>query len=242
MLYNYDTIILEKYSSTELVKTGGTMSVPEDQKTNDQAEAGKTQPEPKEDKDLDVLSIPRDAFNSRLDQAKRSGVSTLLKDLGYETADDLKAVLSDLAQIRSERETEKERAERLQKEQQKVLDTLKIRAEAAESELTKLRTEALQRQAHDQIVASVKDKVRASDEVIMWAQTFGKAFYDALFVDGVIDGKAVGILVKECEKAKPEWFKPIAPGTPSNANANSMPTGKSKQDLIKQFVRKRGAY
>jgi DNA-directed RNA polymerase beta subunit len=158
----------------------------------------------------------------RARRAEESAVSNLLKSLGFEKADELKAMIEDTRKRQAAEMSEAERAKAEAEKVRKEADSYKTALEAErQARISDKRdsaiTSALKTADNPQAILTLL-KAEAADEVAK-----------VLTEDGKVDEKALGKLVKEAEAKWPGLFKPSAPGTPSHSDGKTP----QAQDLFK---------
>ena len=169
---------------------------------------------------------------SRAKEASAAALSSLAKELGYDSVDDMKAAA-------------KEAKERKDKDMSD-LDKANKRAEKAEAEKAELEKRTQEIEA-----ARIADRVNARIEKLA-ADAKAKNPEDvverlrskrpddvAKLVDdkGAIDDKAIEKLVADVKKERAEWFSVSGPGSPSNKDGRPPQPDASKAFGDKPLVR-----
>lgn len=174
--------------------------------------------------DPNLLKLSTAQLAERLDRAKNSAVSELLKTLGFEKAEDLKTLVDQAKQAQEASKTELEKA-------QTAATKAKADLEAAQQQNKDLEAARLA----DKLDSAITEAAKGSEEygtktlhaynakdVIGWARNeSGEDLTKLLSSDGVVDGKAVGELVKKAHKARPHYFQTAGPGSPSNRGGSA---------------------
>jgi len=157
-------------------------------------------------------------------EARAAAVNDLLKELGFDKADDLKAVVQS-AKAKAEADlsaAEKSEAARLKAEKERDEAKTALESEKA-ARLIDKRNDAL-------MAAAAKAGALDAKDVLRWA---GDESADALKAtlkdDGALDDKAVDALVAAAKKAKPHYFGVGAPGSPSLSGGK--PAGTDKKGI-----------
>lgn len=194
-----------------------------------------------------TTTMPTKDFNSRIEQAKRSGVRDLLVALGFkpETVDDpaaLTQVQQDLqttiTYAKSQREADMTAEQKLQAQ----IDDLTTKLTAAESRLKTASDEVAQerekmlnyRRSNELRRAAETAGARHPEDVLTWAQTnAADKLPTILNEDGTVNQDVIKTVLSDCGKARPEWFRGMQPGSPSNADGRPPSTNQTIQDRAK---------
>lgn len=192
--------------------------------------------------DSNIVKMPKADFNDRIRQNAANTEKKLFETVGVSGLDELKTLI-ETAKTLSDEKQQSELAklgelDRLKKEHDaayKTLsqerDTLKTALETANQALEKVQGEQRRGTVEKAILAKAAN-AQDKDDVVMW---IGAKQGDLLTLyDGEaskVNEKAIEDLVKECEKAKPSWFKSTQPSIPSNAGARP-PQGAIKTEQI----------
>lgn len=155
-------------------------------------------------------------FAARAKQAKQAAQSELLKALGVDSLDTLKAVLKEATSLKASQMSD---AEKLQAKMDKVTK----RASELEAELNQER-QARREAVRDVAIEKAAVGAEIPADVVTWAQVHAtEELAKTLDDDGAVDESAVKALVEKCRKARPNWFTAGGPGSPSN-NGGKIPT------------------
>lgn len=172
--------------------------------------------------------VDRIAGNTRK-EAKSAAISELLKELGFEKPDDLKAIVS----------------EAQKRKQDEMSEADKLRADLAK--LTQERDNAAQR-AQEVEAARIADKVNGKlealavkarvehpEDVVKFLRDNHSDDVNALVNEaGAIDDKAAEKLLEVVKKARPNWFAVGGPGSPSNRDGRPVAPD-NKVQLTRRF-------
>lgn len=165
----------------------------------------------------DTQTFTQDQVNAivgeRARRASESAVAELLKTLGVENVDGLKALLTEAQQ---RKEAEMTEAQKAQAEAEKA----RKEAEALKAALDAERQQRIADRRNARLVAAAhKAGMEVPDDIIVWAQNYAADKLAAVTNDaGDVDEKAVEKLIAACKEARASWFKSNAPGTLSNAD------------------------
>lgn len=145
----------------------------------------------------------------RAKRAEESARNELLKSLGFESADDLAALVKD---AKERKESEMSELDKLKNQLEKERNEREqLKALAEKERLARLNDKRI-----TAIIAGAKGAADAQD-VVTWAQLSASDQFSAVLdADGNIDEKAVKTVVDACRKAKPHYFSGTGPGSPSN--------------------------
>ncbi len=189
----------------------------------------------------DAVSMPRAAFNERIEAERRAGVRELLKALGFESVEtpealttaqtEMRGLLDYARQQRQANMTAEERA----KEQ---IDTVTARATKAEGQVTTLTAERDQARTHlrafvqRSVIVEAAAQATYPDDVYAWilrekpddVAKIIKADVPLFKEDGTLNADAIDKdtaknVVVECQKARREWFRTAHVAIPSSGNA-----------------------
>lgn len=151
----------------------------------------------------------------RIDTAKRAAVNDFLKDLGFDKADDLKALLTEAKSLKESQMSELQKA-------QAALDKANQKAAQAEQKAAELEAARVNDRIDTAIRAAATDaRAQYPEDVITWARQSGKDLAALIDKDGKLDDKGVKALIDEAKKARPAWFGSGGPGSPSNAGGKA---------------------
>jgi hypothetical protein len=205
------------------------------QLTYDETDA--TQGDSEAQDNSDDFEMTRETFHARQAQARKNAADeerqNILKNLGVESVDDLKAVLQELQNLRESNESEAEKQEREKQEIALNFQKVTERAEKAESTLEGLQKEILEQKAFTLIKSSAKKENIKDDElIVMWLQSDrGKENYVSLFENGEIVGDAIEAIITKCKEDQPDWFKTQSPGSPSNSGKRGLSDEEKAKNL-----------
>jgi hypothetical protein len=162
----------------------------------------------------DIRTFTQDEVNAlmgeRARRASESAIADLLKSMGFEKPDDLKAVIAE-AQARKEADmTEADKAKAEAEKARKETDALKAALEAE-------RAARLADKRDAAIRAALKQADDPAAVLTLLQANFAADVAEAIDAEGAISDKAVSKLVTEAAKKWPGMFKSNAPGSPSNA-------------------------
>lgn len=182
-----------------------------------------------EDKLLTQAEVDK-IVGARAKESAAAAVKKLLAELGFDKADDLKAVVTT---AKEKADAEKSELEKLQERLNKLEADKKAaedRAAAAEKQrLVDKRDAALER--------ALKDATKPA-AVLAWIRSTALADLEAtLTEDGAIVDDKLNALVTKAKKELPELFKSIAPGSPSNADGRTPKPDPNKVFGDKPLVR-----
>lgn len=165
-------------------------------------------------------------------QGRESGLSDLLKELGFEKADDLKALITE---ARDRKAAELTEAEKLQQQ----LEAERKKNADFEATLQRERQQRLE-STRDAAIREAAQKANASvpADVVMWAKGSegGDYLSDTLAEDGSVNDKAVAALVEACKKARAGWFSTTHPGSPSQGGGK--PPVPNNEKLMSEIIRR----
>lgn len=169
--------------------------------------------------DPNLINMTSAQLAERLDRAKNTAVTDLLKQLGFDKPEDLKTTVEQFRQAQDAQKSE------LQKATDDAAK-LKTRAEQAEAEVKGLAQARLDDKLNLAIGAASQGgeeygtktlRAHNVDDVIVWArEQSGEDLSKLIDEAGKVDVKAVGELVKKAHKARPHYFQSGGPGSPSN--------------------------
>lgn len=170
-------------------------------------------------------------LKSRLERAERSAADKLLKEFGFEKAEDLKALVEGVKKAREAEMTETQKL-------QSALDVATKKIKDAEDRATQFQSE---RRA-ERLDSAIKDAakgVQFPDDVLQYVRSnYADQLETAIDKDGKIDAKAVERLIVEVKKARPTWFTSGTPGSPSNAQGRPLGANENdKQRMADEYAR-----
>ena len=192
-------------------------------------------------------------FKSRMEQAQRSGMRALLTELGItegiDTPEGLTAaqqkISAELEYAKQQREANMTAEERLnekistltsERDQLKQeRDRLQREADEAKQALVEFKVD-LARAAAVETAATAAGASHAAD-VVMWLRANRPAeLAQIMGEDGTVDDEQVKTLVDACRDARPEWFAPRTPGSPSHGGARA-PLAPDRDDERRKLAR-----
>ncbi len=193
--------------------------------------------------DPSLLKLTSAQLSERLDRAKNTAVSELLKQLGFEKPEDLKTTVDQFKAAQDAQKTELQKA-------QDALTKAQADAKAAQERAAALEEQRIA----DKLNRAISDAAQGGDEygtktlrafssedVITWIRSQSGASADELakLIDesGKVDAKKVGELVKACQKARPHYFQAAGPGSPSNRGGKAAEADPNKILGDKPLVR-----
>lgn len=142
-------------------------------------------------------------------EARDTARTELLKELGFDNPDDLKALVTD---AKARKDAEMSAAEKAQAEAARALkerdDALAKLAQAEQTRLSERREQAVRD------AATASGAIDASD-IAAWAKEHGGDTFTAVLKDdGSVDKDKVEAVVKAAKTAKPHYFKSVGIGSP----------------------------
>lgn len=162
-------------------------------------------------------------------QARESVRNDLLKELGFESADDLKAMVTS---AREKADAEKSDLEKAQAE----IERWKKQAEEAQTARQEAEQERMEERRQSAILNALKEAKKPSDVLILVNARFTEDVAGVMSDDGALDEKALKSLVEKVKKEWPDQFGSSSPGSPSNAGGK-VPT--ANKDDIRKSIRVR---
>jgi hypothetical protein len=173
-----------------------------------------------------VHQIKQSDLDARIKRAEAHAVNELLKALGIENIDGLKAVV----------DTDKKRRDGEMSELQKTQNTisdLTTKLTAATQQIEEFKSKEIAGTRNEAIRAAANGALDPND-VVGWANGDGKQHLEGLLDDkGNVVKEKVEALVAECAKTKAHWFRPGGPGSPSNAGGKPLPLdAKAKEQAL----------
>jgi len=154
-------------------------------------------------------------LKGRLEQAQRSAVGDLLKELGVTSAEDIKKSLKRIADIEAANQTEAEKLTGLLEAERKAREAAEQRTQQLEDQQRQTAIEGAIR------TAATAARAEAPDDVIMRARDAHGKDVEALFKDGKVDEAGVKALIDTIKVERPKWFIGTGPGSPSNNNGHA---------------------
>jgi hypothetical protein len=159
-------------------------------------------------------------------EARKSAINALLKELGFEKPDELKAAVEDARKRREAEMSEVEKAKALIEAAERKAKEHEARLQAVEQER---RWERLNNSVQ---AAASKAGAAYPEDVALWAGAYAKDLLEACIgEDGAVDSKKVDTLIARHKEARPaQYGKAGAPGSPSNQH--SSPTDKQRTEQV----------
>lgn len=150
--------------------------------------------------------------------AKEKAIADFLKDLGVDNADDARAKISAAKAKEDAEKTASEKADAARLKAEAERDALKAQLAGIETQRRVDKRDA-------RITAAARDGgATVPEDVIAWAEKYKADAIKAVMADdGTVDEKGVKALVDAAREARPTWFRPATPGSPSNAGARGVP-------------------
>jgi hypothetical protein len=183
-------------------------------------------------------TLTQEQANKLIGEARKKGreaaVADLLKELGFEKADDLKALVT----------SAKERADAEKSEAQKAAEA-KEAAEKKAADLAKQLDDERAARRKDRLSASVLAAAKEAEhpeDVLEWAERHAADKLTAVLKDdGSLDDKALEALMKAAKEARPAWFKGgrFVPGTGSHSGGRMVEPGKEAKDRARLLNQRR---
>jgi hypothetical protein len=167
-------------------------------------------------------------MGERARRAKEAAISDLLKDLGFDKADELKAVIAD---AKKRKEAEMSEAEKLQAQ----ITALEAEKAAAESKVQEAEQRVLETRRNSAIIAALTGAEKPQSVLTLLEKEHAELVGKALTADGTVDEKAVAALVEAARKDYAGMFKVAGPGTGSHngGRASTTHTDKILDQLFK---------
>ncbi len=210
----------------------------------------------------DRVTMPRQSFNKRLEQERRKAQRALLGELGFEDVDtpegleraqdELRELITFAREQRLASMSAEERAQAQVEEVRKKLNSAEQRAEQLQTERDRAR-QALRDYVVRSLITAHATTAEYPEDVFTWARQHMpekvQAVLDAeqpLFDEegalnkAAIDEEAVKEIVVACKKARPKYFRPEHPGSPSNQHAQPPhydPKADQKRQAARRLVR-----
>lgn len=153
--------------------------------------------------------------------AKEKAIADFLKDLGLDNVEDVKArIVAAKAKEdadKSEAQKASDRADAADKKRQEV-----------EQRLATYEAERLIGKRDDKITDAAKVAgCTEPTDIIAWAERNEPTALKALMTDdGTVDDKAVAKLIEAARKARPAWFRPATPGSPTTRDGYAPQAGR----------------
>lgn len=171
------------------------------------------------------ITLTPQALKERLARAEKAAQNKLLKELGLESIDAAKAKLGGTPSQQAAPETNTELDELRQ-----TVEALK--AESAQHKAEKEKAEQQRRDSlvNDAIKSAVKGVKYPDDVVTLIRGNRSIDLSKAWKEDGTIDTTVITAAIEEARKARPEWFAPTTPGSPSNFGGTPPPIDQKKKE------------
>lgn len=170
------------------------------------------------------ITLPLSDLNERVQRAKQAAINDLLKQLGVENTDTLKAALQRLAEIdeASKSELEKMKGE-LEKE--------RAARQKAESELATQRQKYLEERRDSKFKDMAQSKrAKNPEDVLVLAKAYHPDMMAKTITDeGEVDEKAIETVIAAMQKDRRELFS-VNPGSPSAAGGHTPSSNQQKQE------------
>lgn len=190
----------------------------------------------------DEVRLSKADLSRRLDRQSKAAQAALLKELGVESVDALKAKLNPPAQGADDPAVKGE-LDDLRTQVQKLTE----RAEKSDQEAEALREQRRTEATLTALKTAVKDlrlKDNVATDIIGWALFNKRDLSKLLKTDLTPDQEAITALLNEAREARPEWFKTAGPGSPSSANGKPTDAELKKKEAAAEAqwkaVRQRG--
>lgn len=160
----------------------------------------------------------------RAKRAKETGIADLLKELGFEKPEDLKAIVANAKKAEDEKKSD------IQKLQDEI-EKSKQRFEAERQRADSAEAARIADKVNSRIEAfAVKAKAQYPEDVVKFLRENHAEEVKALVgEDGSINDKATEKLLETVKKARPTWFGVTGPGSPSNRDGKPPTPDVSKQ-------------
>lgn len=168
---------------------------------------------PAEDKKFTQADVDRVAGETRK-QAKQAAVNDLLKELGFEKADDLKTLVKTAKDQAEAQKTEAQKAIEAKAALEKERDEAKAALTARNAEIEVEKRAALRDSAITKALTSANAKAEKVLKLLKVDQP--DALAATLKEDGTVDEAKVKALIETARKAYPEDFGRGGVGSPSN--------------------------
>lgn len=195
--------------------SGGNTPTPQPPATAPAPNAGDTGGDTPAGSNGDVVSLPRTAFNDRLERAKSSAINEFLKGLGFEKPDDLKAKLTVAEKAAEAQQAQKTEMETLMER----IASLETQAEQATKQAEEARKARVAQAAQNAIISvATTFKARDPQDVVKQLGTVDGLIGE----DGTINEEKAKAAVQELRTKKAYLFE-VGPGVPSNAGGIQKP-------------------
>ena len=207
----------------------------------------------------DRVTMPRKSFNKRLEQERRKAQRALLSELGFDGMDtpeglehargELRELIAFAREQRLASMSAEERAETQVEEVRQKLSNAEQRAKQLQAERDRAR-QALRDYVVRSLVTAHAATAEYPEDVYTWARQHMPEKVQAVLDEeqplfdeegalnkAAIDEEAVKEIVLACKKARPKYFRPEHPGSPSNEHAQP-PHYDPKADRKRQAARR----
>lgn len=146
----------------------------------------------------------------RAKRAKETGLSEFLKELGFEKADDLKALVTN---AKAKADSEKSDLEKAQAE----LERWKTEAESQKAAFAQMQAERQEERRQSAILNALREAnaKKATDLLILVNARFADDVAAVMSEEGAIDDKAIKALMDKVSKEWADQFQSSHPGSPS---------------------------
>jgi hypothetical protein len=164
----------------------------------------------------EVISMSNADLAKRLERQAKSARAALLKELGVESVDALKAKLTTPAKSSEADDVTSARIA----EMESKLETVTKFAEAAQKETEALKAKARQTALLNTLKGAVKTlrlHETVAEDLLGWATVKGRDTSKLLKEDLTPDQEQLDALIKDARTERPDWFKTARVGSPSIA-------------------------
>lgn len=162
----------------------------------------------------------------RAKRAQQAAIADLLKELGLDSADTLKAKVKAAADQEAAQLTELEKA-------QKRIADLEQKAQAAETKAAEAARLALEKERNSAIREALKEAKNPQKVLTILLADHAADVQAVMGDDGALDAKKIGDLVAKAKKDYPEDFQTSSPGSPPlSGGRNPQPDTKSILDQL----------
>lgn len=157
----------------------------------------------------ETFSLTASQLAERLNRAEQSAINKVYEGLGVKNSDELKAMLDD---YRKRTDGEKSELEKV------TAKATKLEAEAKEAKDRATQMEQERRlEKRNNAILKALDEAEHPLDVLIWLEANAKSEVEAALADdGTLDEKKVKALVDRAKKDRPNFFKKLTPGSPSN--------------------------
>lgn len=165
----------------------------------------------------------------RAKRAKDAAVADLLKELGLDSADALKA------KVKAAADQEAAQLSELEKAQKRIAD-LEKKAQEAETKAAEATRLALEKERDSAIREALKEAKNPAKVLTLLLASHKADVAGVMAEDGTLDAKKIGDLVTKAKKEYPEDFQSSNPGSQSHSGGrNPQPDQKLKDEIRKQI-------